>query len=100
MPNSASVTRYEEIRTRLPTSPKLWLITGAAGFIGSNLLQTLLQLGQKVRGLDNFATGHAENLDEVKSDVSPEQWSRFDFHEGDIRNPKICQSACEGVDYV
>lgn len=81
-------------------SPRVWLITGVAGFIGSNLLEHLLKLNQHVIGLDNFATGHQSNLDEVQSLVSPEQWSRFTFIEGDIRNLEDCQQACEGVDYV
>lgn len=81
-------------------SPRVWLITGVAGFIGSNLLEHLLKLNQHVIGLDNFATGHQSNLDEVKSLVSPEQWSRFTFIEGDIRNLQHCQQACKGVDYV
>ena len=81
-------------------NPKTWLITGVAGFIGSNLLEHLLKLNQCVIGLDNFATGHQSNLDEVQSLVSPEQWSRFTFIEGDIRNLEDCARACEGVDHV
>lgn len=77
-----------------------WLITGVAGFIGSNLLEHLLKLNQRVVGLDNFATGYQSNLDEVQSLVHPDQWSRFTFIEGDIRNLAHCQRACEGVDYV
>lgn len=75
-------------------------MTGAAGFIGSNLLETLLRLDQRVVGLDSFATGHRRNLDEVQSLVGPEQWARFTFMEGDIRTLKHCRDACEGVDYV
>jgi len=82
------------------SEPKRWLVTGTAGFIGSNLLEHLLKLNQRVIGLDNFATGHQSNLDEVQSLVSPEQWSRFTFIEGDIRNLEDCARACEGVDYV
>ena len=77
-----------------------WLITGVAGFIGSNLLETLLLHNQKVVGLDNFATGHQHNLDEVQGLVTPEQWQNFTFIEGDIRHLEHCQQACEGVDYV
>ncbi|MGA4816531.1 GDP-mannose 4,6-dehydratase [Pseudomonas aeruginosa] len=80
--------------------PKVWLITGVAGFIGSNLLETLLKLDQKVVGLDNFATGHQRNLDEVRSLVSEKQWSNFKFIQGDIRNLDDCNNACAGVDYV
>lgn len=79
---------------------KSWLITGVAGFIGSNLLEHLLKLDQKVIGLDNFATGHQHNLDEVESFVTPQQWARFTFIEGDIRNEEDCAKACSGVDYV
>ena len=76
------------------------LITGVAGFIGSNLLETLLKLNQRVVGLDNFATGHRRNLDEVQSLVTPAQWANFSFIQGDIREQADCQKACQGVDYV
>src|SRR5690554_4032466 len=92
--------RYQQLLEQLPKQPKTWLITGVAGFIGSNLLETLLKLNQKVVGLDNFATGHQHNLDEVQSLVSPEQWAGFNFIQGDIRNLEDCQTACQGVDYV
>lgn len=94
------MTRYEQLLQELPQNPKTWLITGVAGFIGSNLLETLLKLDQKVVGLDNFATGHQHNLDEVQSLVTVEQWARFQFIEGDIRNLEDCQAACTNVDYV
>ena len=97
---SADNLRYPQLLDQLPNQPKTWLITGVAGFIGSNLLEHLLKLNQHVVGLDNFATGHQSNLDEVQSLVSPEQWSRFTFIEGDIRNLEDCARACEGVDYV
>lgn len=77
-----------------------WLITGCAGFIGSNLLEALLKLGQRVTGLDNFATGYRHNLDQVKAAVGAEAWSRFTFIEGDIRNLETCQQACAGAEYV
>lgn len=93
-------TRYQDAVERLKNEPGTWLITGCAGFIGSNLLETLLLLDQKVVGLDNFATGHQRNLDEVRETVSAEQWGRFSFHEGDIRDPQTCQAAVKGVDYV
>lgn len=92
--------QYEIIKQQLLSEPKVWLITGVAGFIGSNLLETLLQLNQIVVGLDNFSTGHQHNLDEVKSIVTKEQWSRFNFIQGDIRNLEDCQHAVTGVDYV
>lgn len=94
------MTRYEKLQIELNDAPKTWLVTGVAGFIGSNLLEHLLKLNQAVVGLDNFATGHQHNLDEVKAYVSHEQWQRFSFIEGDIRNLKDCHQACQGVDYV
>ena len=94
------MTRYEELLQTLPQDPKTWLVTGVAGFIGSNLLETLLKLDQTVIGLDNFATGYQRNLDEVQTLVTAEQWARFRFIEGDIRNLDDCRKACEGVNYV
>lgn len=91
---------YEKIKKSLINEPKTWLITGVAGFIGSNLLETLLLLNQKVVGLDNFATGFQHNLDEVQGLVSKAQWQNFIFIEGDIRNLDDCQTACADVDYV
>ena len=92
--------RFAQVCAALSQSPKTWLITGVAGFIGSNLLETLLLLNQKVVGLDNFATGFQHNLDEVQALVSAEQWQGFQFIEGDIRNLDDCNTACAGVDYV
>lgn len=89
---------YHQLLKQLPTQPKKWLITGVAGFIGSNLLETLLKLNQTVIGLDNFATGHQYNLDEVQGLVSTEQWASFTFIEGDIRQLEDCERACAGVD--
>jgi UDP-N-acetylglucosamine 4-epimerase len=94
------MSKYQKIETELLVSPKKWLVTGVAGFIGSNLLETLLKLDQKVIGLDNFSTGHQHNLDEVKNLVNAEQWANFTFIEGDIRNYEDCQRAVRGVDYV
>lgn len=98
------MSRYEEIKKQLQSSPKIWLVTGVAGFIGSNLLETLLLLNQKVIGLDNFATGHQYNLDEVQGLVSEEQWQNFSFIEGDIRDYSDCEKALsykeQKVDYV
>lgn len=91
---------YDQIQQYLVAYPKRWLITGVAGFIGSNLLETLLKLNQKVIGLDNFSTGHQHNLDEVKSLVNAEQWKQFSFVDGDIRNLDTCRKVCQGVDYV
>jgi UDP-N-acetylglucosamine/UDP-N-acetyl-alpha-D-glucosaminouronate 4-epimerase len=92
--------RYETVLAQLRDDARTWLITGVAGFIGSNLLETLLALDQRVVGLDNFATGHQHNLDQVRGLVSPEQWARFNFIEGDIRDPADCRAACGDVDYV
>lgn len=89
-----------ELFPQLSAEQKTWLITGCAGFIGSNLLETLLKHGQKVIGLDNFATGFQRNLDEVQALVSPQQWQNFRFIRGDIRQLQDCQAACKGVDYV
>ena len=93
-------TAYQQLKNGLRANPKIWLITGCAGFIGSNLLEYLLTLDQVVVGLDNFATGKRKNLDEVRGLVSGEQWARCRFIEGDIRSLETCQLACEGVDYV
>lgn len=94
------MSQYQTVCTQLKQAPKMWLVTGVAGFIGSNLLETLLKLDQKVVGLDNFATGHQYNLDEVQTLVSPAQWRNFSFIEGDIRHFEDCQKACMDVDYV
>lgn len=94
------MSQYQTVCEQLQQLPKTWLITGVAGFIGSNLLETLLKLNQNVVGLDNFATGHQHNLEEVQSLVTPEQWANFKFYKGDIRNFEDCQIACAGVDYV
>ena len=94
------MSKYEQIQKELLNAPKSWLITGVAGFIGSNLLEKLLKLNQTVVGLDNFATGHQYNLDEVKTLVTAEQWANFRFIKGDIRDLDTCQSAVGGVDYI
>ena len=91
--------RYLKTLEFLQKNPARWLVTGVAGFIGSNLLETLLLNGQEVVGLDNFATGFQENLDEVKDQVGS-KWSNFKFIEGDIRSLEDCRTACEHMDYV
>jgi UDP-N-acetylglucosamine 4-epimerase len=91
---------YTKIKKTLLVNPKIWLITGVAGFIGSNLLETLLKLNQKVVGLDNFSTGNENNLKEVQGLVSKKQWANFTFIKGNISNLKSCQLACQGIDYV
>lgn len=94
------MSAYTDLLARLPLQPKTWLITGVAGFIGCNLLETLLKLDQTVVGLDNFATGHRHNLEQIQAAVTPAQWARFNFIEGDIRTLEDCRQACAGVDYV
>ena len=94
------MSAYEKLRSDLSANPRSWLITGVAGFIGSNLLETLLKFDQRVIGLDNFATGHKKNLDQVQSLVTPAQWKNFQFIEGDICDLKTCALACRGVDFV
>jgi UDP-N-acetylglucosamine 4-epimerase len=94
------MTVYERLQAQLRTQPKVWLITGVAGFIGSNLLEALLKLEQQVIGLDNFSTGYRRNLDEVEQRVSAEQWAKFRFIKGDICDAVACHRACDGVDYV
>ncbi|WP_111895845.1 NAD-dependent epimerase/dehydratase family protein [Acinetobacter sp. MB5] len=94
------MSQYQQCCEQLQQQPKTWLITGVAGFIGSNLLEKLLLLGQRVVGLDNFSTGFQHNLDEVQATVSAKQWQNFKFIQGDICNLEDCQAACSGVDYV
>lgn len=91
---------FERAKQQLIVAPKTWLVTGCAGFIGSNLVETLLKLGQKVVGLDNFATGKQHNLTQVQQIVGAELWQQFRFIEADIRDPAACLNACTGVDYV
>lgn len=92
--------KYNDIKKQLLSSPKKWLVTGVAGFIGSNLLETLLLLDQTVVGLDNFSTGHQHNLDKVQEIVSKQQWTRFKFIKGDICNYETCENAVNNIDYV
>ena len=94
------MTQYDSLTKELNASQSTWLVTGAAGFIGSNLLETLLKLNQKVIGLDNFSTGHQYNLDEVQGLVTQEQWKNFTLIGGDIRDIATCHQACNGVEYV
>jgi UDP-N-acetylglucosamine 4-epimerase len=91
---------YDGLQRELKGAPKTWLITGVAGFIGSHLLERLLRLDQQVVGLDNFSTGKRANLQQVQALVSPEQWAKFRFREGDIVEPEVCERACAGADFV
>jgi UDP-N-acetylglucosamine 4-epimerase len=98
------MNKFAEVQELLRLRPKNWLVTGAAGFIGSNLLEVLLKLNQDVIGIDNLATGHRRNLEDVCKLVTPDQWARFTFIEGDIRDNEHCRAALWGksrpVDYV
>lgn len=95
-----AMARYQQVLEQLKQQPQVWLVTGAAGFIGSNLVEALLKAEQQVVGLDNFATGHQRNLDEVKALVGEKRWQNFRFIEGDIRDKETCTSAVKGVDRV
>jgi UDP-N-acetylglucosamine/UDP-N-acetylgalactosamine 4-epimerase len=94
------MNKYEQCLKALILEPKVWLITGVAGFIGSNLLEKLLECNQKVIGLDNLETGYHDNLDEVRHAVTPSQWASFTFIKGDICDLMTCLSVCSGVDFV
>lgn len=96
---AGSEGRYAQVLAALKGAPQTWLVTGAAGFIGSHLVEALLRLDQRVVGMDNFATGHRQNLDDVQAAVSPTQWARFTLAEGDIRHRADCARAlaCGGA---
>jgi UDP-N-acetylglucosamine 4-epimerase len=94
------VNKFQNVQQHLLQQRYHWLVTGAAGFIGSNLVEALLKLGQHVTGLDNFATGHRYNLELVREAVGPDAWERFSFIEGDIRSEADCARACAGTDFV
>lgn len=91
---------YNRLQQELRAEPRTWLITGVAGFIGSHLLETLLELGQRVLGLDNLSTGTPRNLDEVQARVGPEAWTRFTFERGTVADIGLCREASNHVDYV
>jgi len=91
---------FDELKKELIASPKTWLVTGAAGFIGSNLVEALLTLDQTVVGLDNFSTGHQHNLDAVEKSVTRDQWENFTFYRGDICDYESCKKAIKGAQYV
>jgi UDP-N-acetylglucosamine 4-epimerase len=90
----------ERVRGELDTRPRRWLVTGSAGFIGSHLVETLLALGQDVISVDNFATGHRANVEDVRRSVGEAAWRRHAFHEADIADPRACAELCRGVDIV
>jgi len=91
---------YQRLKQDLVKSPRTWLVTGVAGFIGSNLLLELLRCGQRVVGIDNLSTGHRRNLEEVRDVVGSVLWANFNWHEADITEVKSCRKACIGVDIV
>lgn len=91
------MTEFESVKNKIEVEPKAWLVTGVAGFVGSNLLEALLSLNQRVVGLDNFSTGHQRNLNEVQAAVMPEQWARFRFINGDIRDFETCRKSMAWV---
>jgi len=91
---------YNEAKKQLAEQPQKWLVTGAAGFIGSNLVETLLRLNQYVVGFDNFSTGYQKNIDEVLSSLSADEKKKFSFIKGDITNPAACNEATKGIDYI
>src|SRR5205814_402759 len=94
------VNVYDNLRDQLQSEPKSWLVTGAAGFIGSNLVEALLKLRQKVIALDNYSTGRAANLQEVRTRVTPAQWKFLSAIKGDIRNLATCKRASRRADYI
>lgn len=94
------VSNHMKISNELSECNKIWLVTGVAGFIGSHLLETLLQNNQQVVGLDNFLTGKSKNIDDVLLSLPKEKTKNFTFVEGDIRNFKTCDEVTKGVDYV
>jgi UDP-N-acetylglucosamine 4-epimerase len=100
MNSKNGATAYDHLKTSLPKQPAVWLVTGVAGFIGSNLLEELLKLDQSVIGLDNYSTGSRANLEQVRELVGPEKWDRFLELEGDVRDLNACLHAARGVDYV
>ena len=95
-----AASAYQIAREHLESEQYQWVITGVAGFIGSNLLQTLLELGQRVTGVDNFLTGYRDNLDQVRAQVGETAWRRFELVEGDIRDQAVCRRACDSADYL
>ena len=92
--------RYLQLTSELARAPRVWLVTGAAGFIGSNLLEALLKLDQRVIAIDNFSTGSPRNLAEVRELVGPGRWKNFFFIQGDTRDLATCKRATAGVDFV
>ena len=95
-----NMSAYLDLRTELRESPTKWLVTGAAGFIGSSLVESLLELGQSVVGLDNLSVGDGTKLEAIKARVGDQAWSRFSFRKADLRDAEECEIHCDGVRYV
>src|SRR5512135_1129278 len=94
------MSAYTELQSELKAAPKTWLVTGVAGFIGSNLAEFLLNLDQRVIGLDNFSTGKRVNLKETRKRVEESRWQNFKLIKGDIKRRETCRQACKGADFV
>src|SRR3954469_9883721 len=94
------MTAYQIACNELSAEPRTWLVSGVAGFIGSHLLEALLRLGQRVVGVDDFATGSPKNLEDVRKQVGAPAWKRFDFREGTITDVGVCREVCNYADYV
>ncbi|OQW50290.1 MAG: Vi polysaccharide biosynthesis protein VipB/TviC [Proteobacteria bacterium SG_bin7] len=94
------MSKFDEVKSLMLKKQKHWLVTGCAGFIGSHISLHLLKLNQKVTGLDNFITGHRQNLNDIKSQLPSNQWKNFNFIEGDIRSPDTCNTAVKKIDFV
>ncbi len=94
------MNKFNKVKHELRERPRKWLVTGCAGFIGSNIIEELLGLGQEVVGVDNFSTGYRDNLTQVRQIVGEDAWRAFTFYEGDIRDYDLCLKASDGVDYV
>ncbi len=93
-------TVIQKVRDALRANPKRWLLTGAAGFIGSNILETLLSLGQTVRAVDNFSTGKQQNLRDVRNTAGESAWRLCEFIEGDIVDERFCETICTDIEIV
>jgi len=94
------MSRFEDLKSELESNPRVWLVTGAAGFIGSHLTEALLRLNQRVVGVDNFITGSPQNLEAVCESVGRGAGGNFQFIRGDIQSLDLCMTACRGVDYI
>ena len=94
------MNKFEDLIDEFQVKQKIWLITGIAGFIGSNLAEFLLKHNQKVVGIDNFSTGYQKNLDMIKESIGDEKYKNLNFIKGDISEYSTCKKACIGVDII